>query len=31
MKDGLIEASVLPLRDLVVFPRMVAPIFIGFR
>ena len=28
-EDGLIEASVLPLRDLVVFPRMVAPIFIG--
>jgi len=25
----LIEAAVLPLRDLVVFPRMVAPIFIG--
>src|SRR5271157_1418536 len=28
-EDGLIEASVMPLRDLVVFPRMVAPIFIG--
>lgn len=27
--DGIIEAAVLPLRDLVVFPRMVAPIFIG--
>ncbi len=28
-EDGIIEAAVLPLRDLVVFPRMVAPIFIG--
>jgi ATP-dependent Lon protease len=28
-EDGLIEASVLPLRDLVVFPRMVSPIFVG--
>jgi ATP-dependent Lon protease len=28
-QDGLIEAVVLPLRDLVVFPRMVAPIFVG--
>ena len=28
-EDGLIEASVMPLRDLVVFPHMVAPIFIG--
>ncbi|MFZ5879046.1 MAG: endopeptidase La [Chloroflexota bacterium] len=27
--DGLIEAVVLPLRDLVVFPRMVTPIFVG--
>ncbi len=27
--DGLIEAAVLPLRDMVVFPRMVSPIFIG--
>ncbi len=27
--DGLITAIVLPLRDLVVFPRMVSPIFIG--
>jgi ATP-dependent Lon protease len=27
--EGLIEASVLPLRDLVVFPRMVSPIFVG--
>jgi ATP-dependent Lon protease len=26
---GLIEAPVLPLRDLVVFPRMVSPIFVG--
>jgi ATP-dependent Lon protease len=28
-EGGLIEASVLPLRDLVVFPRMVSPIFVG--
>ena len=28
-EDGTIECPVLPLRDLVVFPRMVAPIFIG--
>jgi ATP-dependent Lon protease len=28
-KDGLIECPVLPLRDLVVFPRMVSPIFIA--
>jgi len=27
--DGLIEAAVLPLRDLVIFPRMVSPIFVG--
>jgi ATP-dependent Lon protease len=27
--DGLIEAAVLPLRDLVVFPHMVSPIFVG--
>lgn len=27
--DGLITAIVLPLRDLVVFPRMVSPIFVG--
>src|SRR5258707_14836632 len=26
---GLIEAVVLPLRDLVVFPRMVSPILVG--
>ena len=26
---GMIEAAVLPLRDLVVFPRMVSPIFVG--
>jgi ATP-dependent Lon protease len=25
----LIEAAVLPLRDLVIFPRMVSPIFVG--
>jgi ATP-dependent Lon protease len=28
-EDGMIEAAVLPLRDLVVFPRMVSPIFVG--
>ncbi|MBC7876273.1 MAG: endopeptidase La [Anaerolineales bacterium] len=27
--DGLIEAVVLPLRDLVIFPRMVSPVFVG--
>ncbi len=27
--DGVIEAAVLPLRDLVIFPRMVSPIFVG--
>ncbi len=27
--DGFIECPVLPLRDLVVYPRMVSPIFIG--
>ena len=26
-EDGVIECPVLPLRDLVVFPRMVSPIF----
>ena len=28
-EEGLIEVAVLPLRDLVVFPRMVSPIFVG--
>ncbi len=28
-ENGLIECPVLPLRDLVVFPRMVSPIFIA--
>ncbi len=28
-EQGIIEALVLPLRDLVVFPRMVSPIFVG--
>ncbi len=28
-KDGLITCAVLPLRDLVVFPRMVTPLFVG--
>jgi ATP-dependent Lon protease len=27
--EGLIECPVLPLRDLVVFPHMVAPVFVG--
>src|SRR5574338_6846 len=27
--EGFIEAAVLPLRDLVIFPRMVSPIFVG--
>src|SRR3972149_8945414 len=27
--DGLIECPVLPLRDLVVFPRMISPVFVG--
>ena len=28
-QDGLIECAVLPLRDLVVFQRMISPIFVG--
>jgi ATP-dependent Lon protease len=28
-EEGVIECPVLPLRDLVVFPRMVSPIFVG--
>src|SRR5512147_1199702 len=28
-EDGFIECPVLPLRDLVVFPHMVSPIFVG--
>src|SRR5678815_1618030 len=28
-EDGIVEAAVLPLRDLVIFPRMVSPIFVG--
>jgi ATP-dependent Lon protease len=28
-EDGMIEAAVLPLRDMIIFPRMVSPIFIG--
>ena len=28
-EEGMIEAAVLPLRDLVIFPRMVTPIFVG--
>ena len=27
--EGLIEALVLPLRDLVIFPCMVSPVFVG--
>ena len=27
--DGIIECPVLPLRDIVVFPRMVSPIFVA--
>ena len=28
-EEGLIECPVLPLRDMVVFPKMVSPLFIG--
>ncbi len=28
-EDGLIEASLIPLRDLVIFPNMVTPLFVG--
>ena len=28
-EEGMIEAAVLPLRDLIIFPRMVSPIFVG--
>ncbi len=28
-EDGLIEGPVLPMRDVVVFPRMISPIFVG--
>jgi ATP-dependent Lon protease len=28
-EDGLIECPVLPLRDMVVFPHMVSPLFVG--
>ena len=28
-EDGLIECPVLPMRDMVVFPRMVSPVFIS--
>ena len=27
--DGMIECPVLPLRDLVIYPHMVAPVFVG--
>ncbi len=28
-EDGIIDCPVLPLRDVVIFPRMVSPVFIG--
>ncbi|MFQ5616593.1 MAG: LON peptidase substrate-binding domain-containing protein, partial [Anaerolineales bacterium] len=28
-ENGIIECPILPLRDMVVFPRMVSPLFIG--
>ncbi len=28
-EDGMIEAAVLPLRDMVIFPHMVSPVFVG--
>ena len=28
-EDGLIECPVLPMRDMVVFPRMVSPVFLS--
>ncbi|KPL06495.1 hypothetical protein AMJ86_08310, partial [bacterium SM23_57] len=28
-EDGLIEAPVMPLRDVVVYPRMISPLFVG--
>jgi ATP-dependent Lon protease len=28
-EDGFIECPAIPLRDLVIFPRMVSPIFVG--
>jgi ATP-dependent Lon protease len=28
-EEGFIECAALPLRDLVIFPRMVSPIFVG--
>lgn len=28
-EEGFIECPVIPLRDLVIFPRMVSPIFVG--
>jgi len=27
--DGLIECALLPLRDMVMFPHMVTPLFVG--
>jgi len=28
-EDGLVEAPVLPLRDVVIYPRMISPLFVG--
>ena len=28
-EDGFVECPAIPLRDLVIFPRMVSPIFVG--
>jgi ATP-dependent Lon protease len=28
-EDGLIEAALIPLRDIVIFPNMVTPLFVG--
>ncbi|MBN1230889.1 MAG: endopeptidase La [Anaerolineales bacterium] len=29
MAEGIIECAVLPLRDVIVFPRMVSPLYVG--
>src|SRR5260221_14746447 len=28
-KDGLIEAALIPLREMVMYPNMVTPLFVG--
>src|SRR5258706_8090137 len=28
-KDGLIDVTLIPLRDLIIFPNMVTPLFVG--